>query len=181
MTETSPTNVHPITDNGLLKVGSPLVVAIIVVTTLIVICGVAATLFFVCRRKRLAHSSRGLKPFVLSGGTRSSSSLKRSKKDLREKESRSSKKSHEYDEDIFGEDEGKEELFEESFSKDAVGSGAASHTPRLPQRSQTMYGSSTPSTVELNVDYPVFQQQTHFMASEGEYPEDNNNNYQQQQ
>jgi hypothetical protein len=165
-----------------LKVGSPLVVTIIIVTTLVSVCGLAVMLFFICRRKRLAESSRGLKPLYLSGGSRSSSSLKRSKKDPREKESRSSKKSHQYDDDMYGlVDEGKEkeEPFEESFSQGAVGSGVVPHQPyqpRVPQRSYTMWGSSSPSTQELNVTDYSLQPQHHFMQSESEYPDDNNFN-----
>ncbi|RIA82641.1 hypothetical protein C1645_835032 [Glomus cerebriforme] len=151
------------TDNGGYKLNSPIVIAAIIMTLLLIIFGVVILCFFVFRRRDLAKSSRGLKPLHLSG---SRTSLRKSKRDSREKERVSKNFQHD---DIIGseigsDDEGKED-FEESYSPAAVGSG----THRPPVRSQTMYGTSTPSTIELNVtdyDYPpVLQQSTHFMAS----------------
>ncbi|GES99378.1 hypothetical protein GLOIN_2v1613515 [Rhizophagus clarus] len=143
------------------KLGSPLVIAIAIAVVLVVICILIIVIFFVLRRRKLVESSRGLIPLQLSG---SRTSLKKSKRDSRERE-RSSKK-FQHDDDIIGSDDGRkeEEAFEDSYSPAAVGMG----THRPPQRSQTMYGTSTPSTVELSVDYPV-PGQHHFMQQEGQH------------
>uniref|UniRef100_A0A1D1XC07 Uncharacterized protein n=1 Tax=Anthurium amnicola TaxID=1678845 RepID=A0A1D1XC07_9ARAE len=152
------TSPNETTDN---KLGSPFVIAIIVIVVLVVVLCLVITLFFVLRRRKLAESSRGLKPLHLTG-SRSSLSRK-GKRDSKEKE-RSSKK-YQHDDNLIGsDDEGKED-FEDSYSPAAVG---IQGTHRLPQRSQTMYGTSTPSTVELSVDYPVPQH--HFMEQQQQIP-----------
>ena len=159
---------------------SPLTVAIIVLCTLVVIVAIVITCFLVIRHRRLASTARGLKPFVLSS-SRNASSIKKGKRDSKEKE-RGSKKVYPYDDDELFElgDDGKEEPepFEHGYSAGAVGTGATPRQP--PQRSQTMWGTSLPSTVELSVGHdelsvgqPVLQQQTHFMSS-GDYPDDDN-------
>lgn len=156
------------TDN---KLSSPLVIAIVVIVAIVVILCLAVVCFLAIRRRKLKESSRGLKPLQLSG---SRTSLRKSKRDSRERErERSSKKFH--DDDIIGPEDEKEE-HEDLFTPAAVGMG----THRPPQRSQTMYGTSTPSTVELSVGYPTLGQQHHFMQQE-HYMEMERDDQQQQQ
>ncbi|CAI2178456.1 1625_t:CDS:1 [Funneliformis geosporum] len=175
--DTTNANGTSTTNEGIFKLNSPFVLVIVIITLLVLVCAIATLLFFVFRRKKNnAEGARGLRPLTLSP------SAKRSKKDSREKDSRSVKKPpHQYDSPVLfeSEDEGKEEPFEESFSEGAVGSAANQPSMRSPPvRSQTMYGSSTPSTsfVELSSPLPPFQHQHHFMAAE-----DNDPQQQQQQ
>ncbi|CAB4445448.1 unnamed protein product [Rhizophagus irregularis] len=150
------------------KLSSPLAIAIVVVVAVVVVCCLVVALFFCNRRKRLAESSRGLKPLQLSG---SRTSLRKSKRDSRERERERSSKKFQHDDDIIGPEDEKEE------HEDLFTPAAGTHRP--PQRSQTMYGTSTPSTVELNVGYPTLGQQHHFMQQE--YMEMERDDQQQQQ
>lgn len=154
------------TDN---KLSSPFIIAIVVVVALVVIFCLAVVLFFVLRRRKLAESSRGLKPLTLN----TSRTSIRKKRDSREKDRERSSKKYQHDDDLIGSDDekGKEE-HEDLFTPAAVG-----HRP--PQRSQTMWGTSTPSTVELNVGYPELGQQHHFMQDP--YVEMERGDQQQQQ
>lgn len=157
------------TDN---KLSSPFIIAIVVIVALVVIFCLAVVLFFVIRRKKLVESARGLKPLQLSSGSRTS--IRKSKRDSRERERERSSKKYQHDDDIIGPEDEKEE-HEDLFTPAAVGTH---RTP--PQRSQTMWGTSTPSTVELNVGYPTLGQQHHFMQQE-HYMEMERDDQQQQQ
>ncbi|CAG8549713.1 1091_t:CDS:2 [Diversispora eburnea] len=136
------------------KLGSPVVIALIIIAVAVLVIGLIIILFIFFRRRKKPKSSRGLKPLHLSAAI----SPEPYRKEMRKKSQPKAPSPYELAE------EAKEEAFEESFSEGAVG------TRNLPQRSQTMYGTTQPSTLMADLSsssphYDVMQQQHHFIMS----------------